>query len=97
MAKDNFIILDGIPITKEIINYYTLENNFPDPNDKILVIHFKNEIKIHPGSETQTEFYAIKDVKVMYSDFIRFTSIHNPECAKLIDRFLAFYHKPINI
>lgn len=90
MAKDNFIILDGIPITKSLVESYQIEENFPNPNDKILIINLKKEIKIFPYSETYSEFVSIREICYIYTDIIRLTSIHNSKCAKLIDKFLEF-------
>ena len=52
MAKDNFIILDGIVILKKNIITYQLAEDFPDPGDKLLYIELRDSIKIYKHSET---------------------------------------------
>jgi hypothetical protein len=86
MAKSNFIILDGIPITKSLVESYQIEENFPNPDDTFLMITLKIDVKPLKDSET----YQIAPGKTRY---VRLSSNENPNFKQDLDRFLEFMSK----
>lgn len=97
MAKSNFIILDGIVILKKNIITYQLAEDFPDPGDKLLYIELRDSIKIYKHSETfnmlDSDISALGH-KYFTTKQLKFSSEYNPKINLIVNRFLAFYHKP---